>query len=102
MAANTYSAFVGGIMIPKYEGGYGWDKADPGGPTKYGITCFDLAALVISLPKPVVLKLNCEGAEYPLLDKLHDLALDATLERCLVQWHDERRIKLRCPTEEYP
>src|SRR5215472_2184254 len=22
---------------------YGWDKSDPGGPTKYGITCYDLA-----------------------------------------------------------
>jgi len=30
-------------MIARYEGGYGWDKADPGGPTKYGITCYDLA-----------------------------------------------------------
>lgn len=26
-----------------YEGGYGWDRNDPGGPTKYGITCYDLA-----------------------------------------------------------
>jgi lysozyme family protein len=25
------------------EGGYCWDAGDPGGPTKYGITCFDLA-----------------------------------------------------------
>lgn len=25
------------------EGGYGWDRGDPGGPTKYGITCYDLA-----------------------------------------------------------
>ena len=30
-------------MIKKYEGGYCWDKKDPGGPTKYGVTCFDLA-----------------------------------------------------------
>jgi lysozyme family protein len=30
-------------MISRYEGGYGWDKDDPGGPTKYGITCYDLA-----------------------------------------------------------
>jgi len=30
-------------IITKYEGGYGWDARDPGGPTKYGITCFDLA-----------------------------------------------------------
>src|SRR6185369_3725311 len=30
-------------IITKYEGGYGWDARDPGGPTKYGITCYDLA-----------------------------------------------------------
>lgn len=30
-------------MIDKYEGGYGWNRKDPGGPTKYGITCYDLA-----------------------------------------------------------
>lgn len=41
MQAN-YKAFID-RMISKYEGGYGWDKADPGGPTKYGITCYDLA-----------------------------------------------------------
>lgn len=42
MALNTYKPFVD-RMIGKYEGGYGWDRADTGGPTKYGITCFDLA-----------------------------------------------------------
>jgi lysozyme family protein len=30
-------------IINKYEGGYGWSKSDPGGPTRYGITCYDLA-----------------------------------------------------------
>ena len=39
---SNYSAFLR-RMIDKYEGGYGWDKADSGGPTKYGITCFRLA-----------------------------------------------------------
>lgn len=42
MAANTYTAFVE-RMIKRYEGGYGWNKKDPGGPTNFGITCFDLA-----------------------------------------------------------
>lgn len=37
-----YAPFVD-RMIHKYEGPYGWNKKDPGGPTKYGITCFDLA-----------------------------------------------------------
>lgn len=42
MALNTYKAFVD-RMIGKYEGGYGWNRKDTGGPTKYGITCWDLA-----------------------------------------------------------
>jgi lysozyme family protein len=41
MQAN-YKDFIDRV-IHKYEGGYGWSKADPGGPTKYGITCYDLA-----------------------------------------------------------
>lgn len=39
---SNYKAFVD-RMISRYEGGYCWDKEDPGGPTKYGITCYDLA-----------------------------------------------------------
>lgn len=42
MASTTYLAFTA-RMIGKYEGGYGWNKKDAGGPTKYGITCYDLA-----------------------------------------------------------
>lgn len=37
-----YTPFVE-RMIQRYEGSYGWDRRDPGGPTKYGITCYDLA-----------------------------------------------------------
>jgi lysozyme family protein len=39
---QNYKDFVD-RMITRYEGGYGWDANDPGGPTKYGITCYDLA-----------------------------------------------------------
>lgn len=37
-----YTPFID-RLIQKYEGGYGWNKKDPGGPTNFGITCFDLA-----------------------------------------------------------
>jgi lysozyme family protein len=37
-----YTPFID-RMIDKYEGPYGWNKADPGGPTNFGVTCFDLA-----------------------------------------------------------
>ncbi len=40
---ENYKTFVD-RMIQRYEGGYGWDRADPGGPTNFGITCYDLAA----------------------------------------------------------
>src|SRR5215469_6933970 len=42
MTVADYKPFVE-RMITHYEGGYGWNKNDPGGPTKYGITCYDLA-----------------------------------------------------------
>lgn len=37
-----YTPFIDRV-IHRYEGGYGWNHKDPGGPTKYGITCYDLA-----------------------------------------------------------
>lgn len=37
-----YQPFIDRV-IQKYEGGYGWNTKDPGGPTKYGITCYDYA-----------------------------------------------------------
>ncbi len=42
MTIADYAPFVE-RMIQRYEGGYGWDRNDPGGPTKYGVTCYDLA-----------------------------------------------------------
>ncbi len=39
---DNYKTFLD-RMIQRYEGGYGWDRNDPGGPTNFGITCFDLA-----------------------------------------------------------
>lgn len=39
---ETYQNFVD-RMIHRYEGGYGWDANDSGGPTNFGITCYDLA-----------------------------------------------------------
>jgi lysozyme family protein len=41
MIAN-YAPFVD-RMIERYEGGFCWDRNDPGGPTNFGITCYDLA-----------------------------------------------------------
>ena len=42
MTQADYTPFVE-RMIARYEGNYGWDAGDSGGPTKFGITCYDLA-----------------------------------------------------------
>jgi lysozyme family protein len=42
MAAVDYFPFIDRV-ISRYEGGYCWDQGDPGGPTNFGITCYDLA-----------------------------------------------------------
>jgi lysozyme family protein len=42
MTVADYRPFVE-RMIERYEGGYGWDAGDSGGPTRWGITCYDLA-----------------------------------------------------------
>lgn len=42
MTTVDYKPFVD-RMIHRYEGGYGWDRGDPGGPTNWGVTCYDLA-----------------------------------------------------------
>ena len=82
----------------------------------HDVACFDLAELVLALQdrygEPVVLKLDCEGAEYPLLEHLIDQDVDTTLSLLLVEWHrqgiddcDARRAnledRLRCPVEEW-
>ena len=40
---------------------------------------------------PIVLKLDCEGAEYDLLRHLMDTRADSRLELAIVEWHDPDR-----------
>ncbi|MDE2103868.1 MAG: hypothetical protein KGL39_41915 [Patescibacteria group bacterium] len=63
-----YAPFVD-RMIHHYEGGFVWNRKDPGGPTKYGVTCYDLAEhrheVMTSMKAwaPLVEKLSLEEAE---------------------------------------
>jgi hypothetical protein len=70
----------------------------------------DLVAFLAALPDPVVLKLDAEGAEYPLLAALAVSGIDSRLERVLVEWHPpetahgfyrDERPELACPVEEW-
>jgi FkbM family methyltransferase len=76
------------------------------GETSVG--CFDLADLLAAFDhEEVIVKMDVEGSEYPLLEHLQAANTDADLELLLVEWHgdDERRERitagLRCPIEEW-
>lgn len=77
------------------------------------VECFDLNRLIRTLPAgDIILKLDCEGAEYGLLRRLADENLDERLSLVLVEWHPpdtahgyfvppDVRPVLRCPVEEW-
>lgn len=50
------------------------------------VPCFDLAKYLALLPIPPVLKLDCEGAEFPLLEAL--IGTRVPLAEVRVEWHD--------------
>ena len=50
--------------------------------------CFDLARFIEALAEPeIILKLDCEGAEVPLLDHLRLSGADKQLSLILVEYH---------------
>lgn len=74
------------------------------------VPCFDLCAFLDRLEGEIVLKLDCEGSEYPLLEAIAEQGLDERLKLVIVEWHDGvyahglcrgRRPQLRCPVEEW-
>ncbi len=72
------------------------------------VPCVDLVRLLHWFPDDeIVVKLDCEGSEYPLLQAVRDSGLDERLALVLVEWHsgiyahgmETRRPVLRCPME---
>ncbi len=76
------------------------------------VQCFDFSEWVRALDtRDVIVKMDIEGAEVPVLEKLVADGTDALIGLLLVEWHDwlfgddfaERRAKveamLRCPVE---
>lgn len=65
------------------------DDALPDGTVFDLVPCSDLAEVIIGLgsAEPIVLKLDCEGAEYELLTHLIQRDVDRLLELVLVEWH---------------
>lgn len=77
------------------------------------VECFDIATLIEQQGSAeIVLKLDCEGAEYELLEHLIARRADERLKRLLVEWHarpdidhKSRRFNIErrifCPVEEW-
>jgi hypothetical protein len=95
-AAYTYTGTVG--FLRNGTGSTLDDEADE------RVRCFDIAEFIAQLPETdIVLKLDVEGAEYDILQRLRECGLDERLTLVLVEWHGSHEpIPLRCPVEEWP
>jgi FkbM family methyltransferase len=108
----------GEIEFARVRGLRGWDstvmrsKNAKGEWTGAGeiirVPCFDVSAWLRTLPEPPVVKLDVEGAEFPILEKLVADGTDALVAELLVEWHDDKMAdhtarksallgSLRCP-----
>jgi FkbM family methyltransferase len=54
------------------------------------VPCFDFSSWLRTLPEPPVVKLDVEGAEFPILERLHEDGTDALVAELLIEWHDEK------------
>lgn len=91
-----------------------WVTNRPGAPS---VPCFDLARFIRELDEKhndrLILKLDCEGAEYELLDWLIDNDVDELLDLVIVEWHPKSEPahealsadlieRIRCEIQEWP
>ena len=79
------------------------------------VPCFDLSRFILALPAHahLIVKMDVEGAEFPLLEHLLATGADSRIGRVLVEWHDQKmrgayshlrrelEQRLRCPLEEW-
>jgi len=95
--------------IPFVRGGLGGHVADAEEAGAEMVSCFDLAEFILAdLTQPeIVLKIDAEGAEYPLLEHLIAEEADVRLKLVWVEWHgssnaeeNERRAAQRADIEE--
>jgi FkbM family methyltransferase len=72
------------------------------------VPCFDFSAWLSTLTEPAVVKMDVEGAEFEILERMVDDGTDLLVSELLVEWHDDRMpgfherreqltARLRCP-----
>ncbi len=52
------------------------------------VPCFDFSRWLTQFTEPVVVKMDVEGAEFEILEKMVADGTDRLIERLLVEWHD--------------
>ena len=62
-----------------------WSRADA-----IRVSAFDFSAWLRELPEPPVVKLDVEGAEFPILQRLVHDGTDELVAELLVEWHDDK------------
>jgi hypothetical protein len=78
-----------------YDGTVGFTIAGLGGHVDAvgkSYPCVDLAEVIRSwhaITGEVILKLDCEGAEYTLAPYLHEQQADSLISKALIEWHCE-------------
>lgn len=103
-----------GTVGYRADGLNSWLTNDPGAPDT---PCFDLAHFIVGLSEKsddeIILKLDCEGSEYELLDWIISNDADELLKTVIVEWHPKSEAdhealsasileRLRCEYQEWP
>ncbi|MCE9611229.1 MAG: FkbM family methyltransferase [Chthoniobacter sp.] len=75
-------------------------KANVNAGTSVEVEVIDLSAFIMEIAGPIkLLKLDVEGVECPILNKLIDTGCTARIERILVETHDRKIPELREETD---
>ena len=84
-----------------WEDGTG-SKVDAGG---HQVPCFDFAAWLIDLTADrIIVKMDIEGAEVPLIERMIELGADQLVEEMWVEWHgagEHLEDVLACPVQRW-
>ena len=76
------------------------------------VPCFDFSEWIRTLPSPPVVKMDVEGAEFPILERMVERRADTHVAELLVEWHDDKMESfpgrkerlldaLRCPVADW-
>ncbi len=101
-AAWTYDGTLGLIVPPAVINPLRTHTTEMAPPKETRCKCFDLSRWLWGLHQDVVLKLDCEGAEYELIEHLEQTGAMGFVTLLLVEFHGDReRPSISVPWEEW-